>query len=482
MLGISVGAALWPVAAASAHPLGNFTINLYSGIQVVPGQIRLDYVVDMAEIPTAQEMASIDTNRDGVASAGEKAAWAARVAPALAANLSLAVDGSPVDLSVDCTSMYFRAGQTAETPILRFEGTFVADVADSGSVSYSDGNYSDHIGWREISAVGDSGAALSSSDVPTRTVSDALLSYPTGMLQSPLRVTTASFRYQASGPTPPLPTTCRRSGGSNVRVAVADTGFTALVDRSSPLLMAVALLLALGFGAWHAALPGHGKTLMAAYMVGSEGKIRQAVAIGIAVALMHTASVLSIGLVFLALEHTVRTDLLYPWLGVLSGLVAVGLGTTLLITRLGAWANLSGASRHGADHDHNGAEAEHIHGHRHGPGGLTHLVPDAPALSRKGLVTLAVAGGILPAPSAFLVLIAANSAHRLAFGLVLILAFSAGLAAALVLVGMFTLRARDAVARRLSSSAGKLVPVLSACAIVGVGLFLTIRGAMQVRF
>jgi nickel/cobalt exporter len=301
------------------------------------------------------------------------------------------------------------------------------------------------------------------------------LSYPVDMLQSPLRVTSASFDYTASGPTPPLPSTCRRSGGSSTRVAIADSGFTALVDRTSPALMALALLLAVGFGAWHAALPGHGKTLMAAYMVGSEGRGRQAVAIGVAVALMHTGSVLGIGLVFLALEHTVRTELLYPWLGLLSGLVAVGLGTALLISRVGTWASL----RSSAPHRHDG---EDDHRHAHGPEGHVHQPRVAGALSRRGLLTLALAGGILPAPSAFLVLVASNAAHRLLFGLVLILAFSAGLAAALILVGMFTLRARDAVSKRLSSGLGRLVPVLSATAIVGVGLFLTFRGALQVRF
>ena len=95
-------------------------------------------------------------------------------------------------------------------------------------------------------------------------------------------------------------------------------------------------------------------------------------------------------------------------------------------------------------------------------------------------MALALAGGILPAPSALLVMLGAIQAHRVAYGIALVLAFSAGLAAALVVVGIGALRAREAMARRLSTTVGRLVPVLSAAAIVAVGLFLTVRGVTQV--
>jgi ABC-type nickel/cobalt efflux system permease component RcnA len=111
-----------------------------------------------------------------------------------------------------------------------------------------------------------------------------------------------------------------------------------------------------------------------------------------------------------------------------------------------------------------------------------HTAPDVAVLSRKGLMALAVAGGILPAPAALLVLLASIQAHRVAFGLALILAFSAGLAAALIVVGTAAYRARERVADHLSSVWGRMIPVLSASAIVGVGLFLAVRGALQVRF
>jgi ABC-type nickel/cobalt efflux system permease component RcnA len=167
--------------------------------------------------------------------------------------------------------------------------------------------------------------------------------------------------------------------------------------------------------------------------------------------------------------------------------VAVGLGTTLLITRLGSWADArreGESSARGPDDDHG---HDHGHGrdqgHDHGEGFRRHVheAPAAPVLSRKGLMALAVAGGILPAPAALIVLLASVEAHRVGFGLSLIVAFSGGLAAALIVVGTAAFRTRERLAGRLSSVWGRLVPVLSAGAIVAVGLFLAARGAMQVR-
>ncbi len=480
---IVITAAVWLTPGlASGHPLGNFTINLYSGVSVVPGQIRVDYVVDMAEDPTYEAKFDIDRNGDKVYTAQEFSAWAARLAPELASKLSIEANGVGVPLTVTCSSAYFRPGQTKETPTLRLEALFVGSAPASGRVTVAEGNYSDRVGWREITATGASGVAVSASSVPATTVSHALLAYPQDLLSSPLRTTAATFSYRTApgATTPPMPTTCRRTGGSGSRPSIADSAFAGLVDRSGLPLMALSFLLAVGFGAWHALLPGHGKTLMAAYMVGAKSRMRQAVAIGVAVALMHTGSVLALGLLVLSLERTFRPDLLYPWLGLLSGLVAIGLGTTLLITRLAAWA----AVRRDPEHDHHPGQA-HEQGddreHGHGMGRHTHAAPDSPVLSRKGLVALAVAGGILPAPAALLVLLASIEAHRVLFGLALIGAFSAGLAGALIGVGIAAFHARERMARRLASVWGRVIPVMSAAAIVGVGLFLAVRGAAQVR-
>ena len=285
----------------------------------------------------------------------------------------------------------------------------------------------------------------------------------------------------------------RTSGGeSAARPGITGGGFADLIERTNvtPAVVALSLALAIGFGALHAMGPGHGKTLMAAYLVTAGGRLRHATAVGGAVALMHTASVLGLGLLVLALERTFSPERIYPWLGVASGLAALGLGAALLVGRLGAWANerRAGGSTRTSMRKRGRTVATPAraagHGpepHSHGLGTHTHpVVTDSPVLSRRGLTALAVAGGILPSPTALVVLLSAVSFHRVVFGLVLIAAFSIGLAAALVIVGLVAIGARDAVTSRLSSGMGRLLPVLSAACIVGVGAFLTIRGAMQV--
>jgi ABC-type nickel/cobalt efflux system permease component RcnA len=171
----------------------------------------------------------------------------------------------------------------------------------------------------------------------------------------------------------------------------------------------------------------------------------------------------------LALESAFRPETLYPWLGLVSGVVALGLGTYLLISRVGAWM---GARHHDLAH---ASGHEHDHGHSH-----PHLATGGGALSRRGLMALALAGGILPAPSALIVMLGAIDAHRVVFGLTLVLAFSAGLATALIVIGLGALRAREAMAARLSRFWGRMVPVLSAAAIVAVGGFLSVRGLVQI--
>lgn len=461
--GMTAAIVLWP-AAAFAHPLGNFTINLYSGIHLMTGEVRIDYVVDMAEIPTFQEMPNVDENGDGAASEAERAAWADRTAPELLSNLSLSVGGRPVELHVVSSSMRLRPGQGGLS-ILRMEATFGGAVADRGTIRYRDDNYPGRIGWREITAVGEGGAAVDRSSVPADSVSDALLSYPRDLLSSPPHVTEATVSYAPGVSLPAAPET-RTPVAGGARAGVAGGAFADLVSRTGLPLIALSILLAVGFGALHALGPGHGKTLMAAYLVGSGGRIRQAAAVGGAVAVMHTASVLALGLVVLSAERLLAPERVYPWMGLASGLVALALGAGLLVSRLAAWGN---ARRHEMEHE---AGATHEHGH-------VHAVPDEPALSRRSLTALAVAGGILPSPTALVVLLASVAFHRVVFGLALIAAFSAGLAAALIAVGILAIRARDVVSRRMSSRWAQLVPVVSAGAIVAFGLVLTVRGFAQ---
>jgi ABC-type nickel/cobalt efflux system permease component RcnA len=228
--------------------------------------------------------------------------------------------------------------------------------------------------------------------------------------------------------------------------------------------MLVGMLAAVAFGAWHALLPGHGKTLMAAAMVGSGAPARQALVAGIAVASMHTVSVIALGLLVIGLEHAFRPEAVYPWLRLASGIVALGLGLALARGRWRSWR--AARSRSGASGGHP----------EHGGAGHTHDLP-AELLSRKGIAALAFAGGVLPSPSALVVMLAAIQRGRAAYGVGLVLAFSVGLAASLVAIGLGVMRARHVADRRAWVTARRVVPVLSASAIVLIGLYVAGTGA-----
>jgi nickel/cobalt transporter (NicO) family protein len=455
-------------AAASAHPLGNFTINTYDGIVVVPGEVRVDYVLDMAEIPTFEAMGSIDANGDGTATAAELSAYAARRARVLVHGVAVTAARRPVPLAVRSSSARFRPGQ-AGLHILRLEAVFVGRIGASGTLSLTDRTYASHIGWHEVTAVGASGTVVTHSDVPVRSISDALLHYPKDLLSNPLDVTSGRVSF-APGRSAAAPVLGRVSGGG--RPGVTGGPFARLATWSGlsfPALL-LALVLAAAFGAGHALLPGHGKTLMAAYLVGEGGRLRQAGQVGVAVAFMHTASVLALGLAILGLQ-VIAPDRIYPWVTLATGVLVLGMGTGLAALRT---RQARGTRPHGHDHaaDH-AHDHSHAH-HRHGPG-----TDDRP-LSRRGLAGLAVAGGILPSPTAIVVLLATFSGHRAGFGLALIMAFSVGMAAALIGVGALALRARRMVARRLSEPLFRALPVATALVIVVVGAVLVVKGASGV--
>jgi nickel/cobalt transporter (NicO) family protein len=462
--GVLLAVVLSP-STALAHPLGNFTINLASRLEVAPGRVQVGYVVDLAEIPTQQVGPDVDADGDGEASPAELDAWADRTARELVRGLTMTANGAPVALAIQCAAAREAPGQ-AGLPVLRLEAGYSARVPDRGRIAYRDRNYAGHVGWHEVTAAGVDGVALEGSSAPARSVSDELRAYPRDLLSSPLDVRSASFSYAQGASEAVASAPCSdASPTAGARPGVAGGAFADLVARSGldGWVIATSLLLALAFGALHAIGPGHGKTLLAAYLVGAGGRARQAVAVGGAVAVMHTASVLALGLLVLTVERTFPPERVYPWLGLASGLVALGLGAVLLVRRIGAWEE---ARR--ANPDDGRAE----HGH-------VHAAPNAPVLSRRGLVALAVAGGILPSPTALVVLLSAVSFHRLAFGLTLIAMFSVGLAGALIVVGLVAVRAREAVSHRMSTRAGRLVPLASACVIVAVGAFLTVRGVAQ---
>jgi nickel/cobalt exporter len=448
---------------AWAHPLGNFTINRYSGLLLSPGQIDIHYVVDMAEIPTFQETEAIDANGDGSLDALELRTWSGQLANDIMANLALHVASKPVVLEVVSHSARVRAGQ-AGLPVLFLEARFRGSLdQSSGSVRYSDRNFLGRLGWKEVTARAADGLSIPSSSVPAASISRELQAYPQDLLSTPPDVTEATLMFQVGGggkaelaPGPEIvPGEQTGSGGSLI----------GLVSRPlTPLVLALSLILAFGLGALHAIGPGHGKTIAAAYLVGRGSRAREAAAVGGAVALMHTASVLALGLVVFVLAGSFPVDRVYPWLTLGTGLVAVTLGAGLLRTRIRGRRN--SVPSHGHAHVHHEADSSHSH--------------QAPRpISGRGLLALAVAGGILPSPTAFVVLTGAVAAHRVGYGLALIFAFSLGLAASLTVVGLLALRAKAAVSARLAASWMGIVPIASAVVILAFGLFFATRGLAQ---
>jgi nickel/cobalt transporter (NicO) family protein len=464
-------------AGAAAHPLGNFTVSTYSGLRVGPDRLVVDYVVDMAEIPTFQTRQAIDADHDGRVGAAEAATWRARECPRLAAGLRATVDGRPAPLTVTGSALAFPEG-VGGLETLRLECALSAPLPAGGpsdhDLAYADGNQPGRVGWREITAVGDR-ATLEGADVPTASASARLTAYPEDRLSDPLDQRTATIRFRPGGSPAAAPD---RTPEAVARGGVdrATAAFTALVGGRSLSVGfgLVALLLAVGLGAAHALAPGHGKTVMAAYLVGLRGSLRQAATIGATVTLTHTAGVLLLG-VALSASRAVAPERVYPWLGLGSGLLLTAVGIGLLVRARPGHRPLHHDHPHPHDHHH-----PH-HGHDHG---------DPPGagrpLGRGGLVAMGLAGGLVPSPSAVVVLLGGIALGRAWFGVALVLAYGLGMAATLTGVGLALAHVRTRMDGRLHlpggsrlALLGRLLPAATASAIVVVGLALAAQGAAQ---
>jgi ABC-type nickel/cobalt efflux system permease component RcnA len=358
---------------------------------------------------------------------------------------------------------------------------------DTATIAYRDGNYADRIGWKEIVVTGSHGATVASASVPASSASDELRAYPKDQLHSPLDVTSATATLQPGGEESPAPVL---TSGKALQAPdrVADAGFSRLVARGhlSAGVILLSLLIAAFWGAAHALTPGHGKALVAGYLVGTKGTPRHAVLLGATVTITHTAGVFALGLVTLALSSFIVPETLYPWLTLVSGLLVVGVGAAVLRTRLrsGSWSGGHSHGPNGHQHGHHGHDHDHDHGHDHDHA-HHHLEATAPAtekaLTDRGILGVGIAAGILPCPSALVVLLSAIALHRVGFGLALIVAFSLGLACTVTGIGLIAVLARKAFGR--VSFEGRLVralPALSALVILCVGVAITVRALPRV--
>ncbi len=629
---VFVGALMgFQTTAAEAHPLGNFTTNIALHLTVEPGKVTGNYTVDFAEIPALQIRQKLGLSRERAADAPSRAtvaSWSKTTCRDSAARDELKVDNRPTPWTADEAFAEFLPGQAGLTT-LRLSCEWRAAVTSPRLIEVSDENFDDRLGWREISAIG-RGVALA-TELPNASPTNALRSYPVGAIGSPTNVRTGRIgvnretnravqtegssrasgtnaaqgtggdlrSIQATSPTDrstsnAVGTTLGASnvaasnfdssnpGASNVAASnlaiVASRGndgltnrFQSLVarDRLTPLFAIGAALLAMLLGGFHALAPGHGKSLMAAYVIGRHGGARKELAtIGLTVALTHTIGVVVLGLAALT-STTFSPDRTFKFAGVVSGLLVIMVGMGLLRTRLRAyrvamaldgstpWWNKPRTNHtnrlqqhdhqidhhthphphphhnhpqshdHAVDpqHDHAHAHA-HSHGHQHhnehsarprrlwswlrgiaqfrksrldqarkdpkfvvtehahGGTNHTHVLPAPGAkVSRRQLVSMGFAGGLVPSPSALVVLLAAVALERVWFGVILVVAYGIGLALTLIGAGL-TLVYFEGRMQRWSATGGHsqaLVPVLralpiaSAFVLVGGGALLITR-------
>ena len=482
-----------------AHPLGNFTINHFTRIEVGNDQVKLHAVIDMAEIPTFQELQKVDSDGDGKASAAELDDYANRVTQQLAGLLLMNIDGAHVPLNVVTKNISLPVGMGG-LQTLRLEFDLVGQVLPAGrsairELTLEDGNYADRTGWREIVVASFAGTEVFNSSAFANSLSDELKAYPQDRLAAPLNERTAKLSFSA-GTIPAEAQPLMSRDGQPAQAPSRDRLAELIaVPQLTPGLIVLGLLLAMVLGAVHALSPGHGKTVVGAYLVGSRGTARHAAFLGLTVTITHTAGVFALGLVTLLASQYVVPERLFPVLSLLSGGMVVVIGASLLTRRLRAaigrhthgdhtHTHNDHAHSHDQDHEHDGSEV-HSHGgrvHSHGGRVHSHLPPgaDGSAVTWKSLLALGVSGGILPCPSALVVLLAAISLHRVAYGMLLVVAFSVGLAGVLTAVGLLFV-----YAKRLLKSSGtfnrlsRVLPIVSAFVITAAGLAICYEALTQ---
>lgn len=554
----AVAALLVPVAvvlaapAASAHPLGNLSVNTYDGVVVSTDGVRVDHVEDVAEVPAVAALRAADADVDGATSPTELSAWAGSRCAAAASRIRITADGMLLDLEVRRATATVAAGQ-AGLDTVRVECDLGSDRRVVGRTSFSvEVAPPTDLGWREITVTGD-GTTVTTSDVPATSVSGRLTSYPGDLTTSPdERSATATVepggpRLAAPAATGPLGVVAR--GVDGVTAAVEG-----LATQSGPVALLLLVLGGLVLGALHALAPGHGKTVVALAALAGRGARRRELAraaatLGASITVAHTGSVVLVGVALTAFGAVVPAAL-FPALAVVAGLIVVVVGAGLLRGRTGAHVHGPGGHTHD-DHDHDhahdpGHDHPHDHdhdqdGHAHDHGGADHgrahhhhdaapslatahpqhagttvltvtvaAPADAPAhehvnvnvhdhqhlhqhgdqpqhdtgARRRTLVALGAVGGLTPSPTALVVLLGTLAVGRPMAGLLAVLAFGIGMALTLVGAGLLAVvlgrRGADMlVSRGLPARWLSLVPRLAGAAVVCAGLFLALRGVLD---
>jgi len=528
-----------------AHPMGNFSINHYSKIKIGQKSVEILYLVDMAEIPTYQEIRDFDLAPKPDDPSASR--YLDHHEPSLRAGLLLESDGQPVQLETLSRVLTFADG-AGGLPTMKIGFVFrgkLEGIAGAHKLSYADNNFPGRAGWKEIVVLGDQ-AVIVTSSAPIVDRSQELTNYSSDALNSPPQQLSASVNYRTLAADPEktasdsqattpenrifqATTSSRRPAAAHAPSPQRQGSFAAIspsgLDGDKPPLRAVvaapasqhlasaqaqntprsrftelistqrklsfwflfsATLIAAGLGALHALEPGHGKTIVAAYLVGSRGTARHAVLLGIVVTAAHTSGVFLLGAVTLYASRYIVPEKLYPWLGAISGLSVAGLGIFIFLRHL---TGETGEHAHAPGERHSHwflsmfKQAMPLQTESSRGAGSSDSKPVGRALSLRELCILGITGGIVPCPAALVVLLSAFSLHRISFGLFLIAAFSLGLASVLVIVGLTMVYAKRLISSRVQtgSSAFRYLPLLSSLFMValGVGITASAIGSVQ---
>jgi nickel/cobalt transporter (NicO) family protein len=433
-----VGGMLW------AHPMGNFSVSHYSRIQVAADGATIRYVLDLAEIPTFEMLQSWKVDSSVAQPALDRKA--AEQARDWTRNLRVTVDGRAVRPEVVKAAAVLDKG-AGNLPILRVTADLRVPSAP-GRLVYEDRNFPDRAGWKEIVTPG--GPADRSKE---------LTAYPQDPLAAPPQDLKAVVSWSApppavtEPPATPAPAETAQPGQTGAGMVVKGDFLSRLLHQGDIGFGAtlIGMLVAFGLGAIHAMSPGHGKTIVAAYLVGARGTPKHAALLGAMVTFTHTISVFFLGFVTLFLSRYILPEKIVPVLEAVSGLSIVWIGTSLFFKRMRAARSK--------------ANARHSHSH----------VPEGD-VTLGSLMALGASGGMVPCPSALVLLLSSIALGRVALGLTLLVAFSIGLAVVLMAVGMVVLFAKHLLpdsSRATGSAAFRYLPVASAVVITCAGVLIT---------
>jgi ABC-type nickel/cobalt efflux system permease component RcnA/Tol biopolymer transport system component len=492
----SLALALIVVRVAQAHPADMY-FHTYS-VSLSPDGIQITWEIVPGPMLAQTIWHSADQNQDQVVSNEEAWAWTQTIMPSFSADFDgtvLALDFRAVEWPSSVPELI-----AGEQPIrIHLQADWPVAIEQAHQLTLQNHlNPKNSVSWFDVQ--GKDGILLDAPEQDGGRLSVRFERSTAG--ESAGQLTT----WESGRPS--IPWVVESLGlGDVAEQSPAQPGVTSILEgfvkaeRTSPLFILAAMVIAVLLGALHALSPGHGKTIVAAYLVGAQGKFYHAFALGAIVTLTHTGSVFVLGLLTLTASRYFMTVDILPILEFVSGVLIFFLGIGLLYPRLRGWRinrqrqrqmqksppvvapKAGGGTRVvvnqpieeiGPPHSHDPSEFGYI------PRGLSQGNPLA-EIRWRSLVTLGISGGLVPCPDAIAILLIAVTINRIAFGLSLIAAFSVGLAVILIVIGLLIVQGKRLFERlRWFDRVAYAVPVLSALVVLGLGAALTV-GAVQRR-